>query len=164
MAVDKLSILDNIETTLLAITAGATYRTTVDTVERQIKVWSEVGAQERVWVGFAPTETRNLQQGDAHEYMCAMTVKVVSHVNAATPAACTTALCNLEDDIIGALCDPARQYRGSDSSGNNAVTTTWLRTAEDIGDPAAIDSTGGYGTHEMDFEIRFVRPFGVTPQ
>ena len=163
MAIDKTLILDNIETTLAAIKIANSKRTNVTTVERVLKTWGEVSAKQMPWIGFAGYETLPQPPHPADgQLRCMMRVKIIAHVNAATPTLCQAAINNLEDDIIGALY--ADGGRGTDANGyRNAQDTKWTRTADDVGDPAAPDSRGGYGTLEMDWEVTWIRTTGVSP-
>lgn len=160
----KTDILNNVLTTLQSITTANGYATNMTSTncERVLRVWGDIGASVMPWLGFADVSTtyRHDPSANIEGYM---TITVVGHVSAATPAACTTQITALEDDLIAAMCGAARQQRGSDINGVNAIGTKVLKSSNDIGAPDGVDSTGGYGTISMDFEVRFMRTIEVTP-
>lgn len=157
----KDQILNDILTSLQAITTANGYGTNVvsTSVERVIRVWGET--MTFPWLGYADVSS-NYKHDPGTNIQGTMVVTVVGHVAATTSAACTTLITALENDLIAAMCSTATQRRGSDANGPNAIGTKVLRSANDIGEPHGIDSSGGYGTLTMDFEIKFMRTTGLS--
>jgi hypothetical protein len=149
VTIAKLDILDDVESSLLAITIGNGYRTTVRTVDREVKVRHEVGSQQMPYIGFGLTETTSEPTLPGGLIRCVSRMTVLAHVSAASADDATTVLAGLEDDIIAALM-------GAPTRDGNAIDTLWMRTVEDVPDPASPTSTGR-GSMAMEFEIRWVR-------
>lgn len=155
MSIAKLDILDDIATTLAAITVAGGYRTTIVTVDREVKVRAEIGAAQMPYLGFGLTETISEPYLPGDLVRCVGKLTVVGHVNSSTASAATTAIANLEDDVIGALmADPTRDA--------NAIDTVWTKTVDDVPDPAS-PSSNGRGSVVMEFEIRWMRSTALSP-
>jgi|TARA_Y100001938_G_C7947468_1_gene357490 hypothetical protein len=148
-------ILDNIASSLETITTGNGYKTSVDSVNRRLVSWEEIGISQMPWVGFAPIgqSTPNYKPNGFIDVR--MQVTIVGHVNSLSGAAKTTALANLEDDIIAAINDDT-------SRGNNAIRTNWLGTQTDEGNADSDDHRGGSGTLVMMFEVLYQRTVDKT--
>lgn len=153
-------ILDDIADTLADILVANSYKTTVVTVDREVKTWAEVGTTAMPWLGFCATETSFSRQDHQPSgwIKCSMRVVIVGHVNQTTGAEKTDALANLEDDIIAAMLEDPR--RGDDGSGPNAIGTYLVASRTDEGDPFTRDSRGGSGTIVVEFDVLYMRTSG----
>lgn len=172
MAVDKLLILQNIQTTLASITVANGYRTTIDTVEPTIKVWGEVDdAHAMPWLGFGPTETRPFELLPGGQLRPLMAISVVAHIHEVDASTARTTICNLEDDIMHAMCSSdvdsvtgvpfSQQGDEGTPALPNAIHTTWIRTVDNAPDPT-ISSDGGL-CMVMEFEIVWDRTTSRSP-
>ena len=147
-------ILDDIKTTLEAITVAGGYKTTVVTVERVIRDWGDVSAAQRPWVGFAP-RIEAFQFLPGKQVRVKMPVLIIAHISKADVDTKHAALSDLHDDIVAALgVDPTRA--------GNAVNTIVLQTEDDTGDPDTVDSTGRSGTLEVTAEVTYMRTYAST--
>lgn len=147
-------ILDNLATVLAGITVANGYKTTVVTVERVLKDWGTVGAQQMPWLGFAPGK-ETFEHQPCGVIKTTLELKLVGHINASTDAARCTALSNLVDDVIAALnVDTTR--------GDNAVVTTVVDSETDEGDPDTLDSRGGSGSVVLTVRVLYFRTTGAS--
>jgi hypothetical protein len=142
--------MENIATVLATITVANGYKTTVTTVERNLKGWDRIGVQGMPWIGL------HVESEDFEHHACSnviraqLRVAIVAHINAATQALRATGIANLQDDIIAAMnVDQTR--------GGNASSTYLLSSESDESDPDAIDSKGGQGTVIVRFEVVYFR-------
>lgn len=153
----KTTILANVKTTLEGITVANGYKSTVVTVEQEIKDWQSIGISQRPWIGFRPTRETFEPEGP-HYIRVKMGLYIGAHVNASTEALVDAAIVNLQDDIIAAMySDP--------TLGDTAVDVRILNGQDDIGDPdrAGGGSSDGYsGTLDQNWEIEYERTTSST--
>lgn len=143
-------ITADIAATLATITVANGYKTTVQTVDRVIKNWSEIGTEEFPWVGFCfPRE--QLTERVFGMVDVRMQGVIVGHINTGTDLTRSNLLGNLQDDLIAALhVDCTR--------GGNAITTLLKGDSEnDEGDSATMDHRGGTGSLVLRFEVFYER-------
>ena len=143
-------ILANIDTVLQTITVANGYKSTVVTVSRAIKGWSEVGVSLMPFIGFAPIGRSSATYKPNGYLDVIMPVTIIGHTNSLSGATKTEDLSALQDDIIAALnVDTTR--------GNNAIRSNWSGTQTDEGNPDSDDHRGGSGTLVMDWTILYQR-------
>lgn len=146
----RKNIIDNVITTLTAITTAGGYKTTVDTVARVAKDWASVGENEMPWLGIKVGKETFVYRSTFGLIDVKLPIQIVGHVIATSDTSRSEKLNNLLDDVIAALSsDPTRD--------NNAVTTTILGGETDEGDPDTADSRGGSGSFVLDVEIFYQR-------
>lgn len=142
----RRTILTNLTTTLQGITAAAGYKTTVVKVERvrSAKVWEEVQASDRPYIGIVPQDERFRSEHVGPYYQIEFTIALVCYVTAATADARASAMADLIDDII---------HRVSvDRSRGGVASDTWVtRTVTDEGD------TEDDGCLRVDLQVRYFR-------
>lgn len=146
MAENREIILDAISTALAGITTGGGYRTTVDTVSRELLDFDRVKGQTP-WIGYAPSEQQRAPEylmGGRHEYL---RVRIVAHVEARAQADRTEAISEIEADIDDAMTsDP--------TWGGYAVDT--LRVAPVLSEEGVPDkggTTAGITSCTLEYEI-----------
>lgn len=142
-------ILEDIATSLAAIDGTGVFKTTVKTVERHVKEWDSVGAQEMPWLGFMPIRTLYEHQPGT-VVRSVMEIAIVGHVNEDTDAKKSDSISDLIDDVWEALnVDTTRS--------GNAVMTTVTESETDEGDPDTIDSKGGSGSTVIRLNVVYNR-------
>lgn len=147
-------ILEDIATSLGAIDGTGSFTSTVTTVERVIKDWQSVGAQEMPWLGFAPIRTAYTMMPFG-QIECTMDVTIVGIAQASTDSTRSDTISELVDDVIYAL--------GIDATrGGNAVSTSIVSCETDEGDPDTMDSRGGTCGFVMGIQVRYDRTSGST--
>lgn len=148
-------ILDNVNAVLATISIANGYKTDVETVARTLVSWSDIGAAQMPWVGFAPINQSSVEYKPNQLLKVRMPVTVVGHVNVLAGELKTQALAKLEDDIIAVVnLDTTR--------GGNAIRTNWQGTQTDEGSTDSDDHRGGSGTLVMSFEVLYERSVSST--
>ena len=102
MAENRELILDAIATRLAAITVAGGYRTTVETVSRELLEFDRAKGLTP-WVGYAPSEQQRAPEylmGGRHEFL---RVRLLAHVEARAQADRTAAISDVEADIEQAI-------------------------------------------------------------
>jgi hypothetical protein len=144
----RKEILDNLATTLAAITTGSGYKQTITTVSRFITDWDSVGPNLMTWCGFMPQRERRRYEPGGMIY-CTIPVVIVVHANT-SEASRTDLAANIEDDLTKAL-------NADTTRGANAIKTTILDSGSDEANPNAKNSKGYALTVEMNLEIDYLR-------
>jgi len=154
----KTTLLGLVDTALSGITVLGGYKSTIVTVEPQIRDASSVPVSERPYLGFMPRRERFVAFS-WQTYRVTMPVYIAGHVQASTKALVVAALINLQDDVVKALCasiDSAAEC----TLGGNCVELRLVDGDDDIGDPDTEMGGGeaGYsGTFDQNWEIVYER-------
>lgn len=146
MAENRELILDAIETALAGITVAGGYRTTIETVSRELLDFDRVRGTTP-WIGYAPSEQQRPPEytyGGRHEYL---RVRIVAHLEARAQADRTAAISDIDADIEDAMtADP--------TWGGYAVDT--LRVAPVLSEEGLPDkggTTAGITSCVLEYEI-----------
>jgi hypothetical protein len=138
-------IIDNVETTLAAISTGGGFRTDVFRVERLIRLYDDVGDEIRPWIGFIVGRER-FEYQPGKRMRVTIPCQLLAYVKKGTQAEREDRLNEIHDDIFVAL--NADQTRGG-----NAVMTTVREDETDEG----IGEEPGDGVLWMLFDIVYFR-------
>lgn len=160
----KTTILAAVDTALSGILgAGAGYKSTVVTVEPQIRDASGVPVAERPYLGFMPRRERFVPFS-MQIYRVTMPLYVAGHVQASTKALVVAAIINLQDDVIAALC-ASTGGAAECTLGGECIELRLVDGDDDIGDPDTEMGAGesGYsGTFDQNWEIVYERAMGAS--
>lgn len=147
MAENRELILDAIETALAGITVAGGYRTTVETVSRELLDFDRVKGLTP-WIGYAPSEQQRPPDGffggGRHDYL---RVRIVAHVEARAQADRTASVSDIEADIDDAMT-------ADRTWGGYAVDT--LRVAPVLSEEGVPDkggTTAGITSCVLEYEI-----------
>lgn len=148
----RQAILDNVATTLAAITVANGYRTTITQVERVIREWSDVKAGNRPWLGFGPNPEapESVIHAPSNRLDHELEIIIAGVVEAESGAAKTAAMSDLIDDLIKALYTDIRR-------GGNAISTMLLDLATDEIHPDTHNSDGGTAYLLSHWTVRYYR-------
>lgn len=146
MAENRELILDAIETALAGITVAGGYRTTIETVSRELLDFDRVRGTTP-WIGYAPSEQQRPPEytyGGRHEYL---RVRIVAHLEARAQADRTAAISDIDADIEDAMTEDP-------TWGGYAVDT--LRVAPVLSEEGLPDkggTTAGITSCVLEYEI-----------
>lgn len=146
MAENREIILDAIETALAGITVAGGYRTTIETVSRELLDFDRVRGTTP-WIGYAPSEQQRPPEytyGGRHEYL---RVRIVAHLEARAQADRTAAISDIDADIEDAMTEDP-------TWGGYAVDT--LRVAPVLSEEGLPDkggTTAGITSCVLEYEI-----------
>lgn len=156
---NKLAILQDMVATLGTISVANGYRTDVRRVEHGIRLWDEVQANQRPYLGVAPISWRYGNEMNG-VYDVELIVKIAGSVNADPGLEVAQLLDALEDDVIGALhVDVTRGANALDPARRNATSTIMRSGESDEADP----KRRAHGTFLLEAVVKFQRRMGVTP-
>ena len=141
-------IIDNIKTTLEAVSTASGFKSTVNTVEVLAKTWLQTSEGVRPWLGIVPQQT-DYQHLPGDLVRSKLRIDIIGHVANGTYEQKRERLANLLDDMFAALnADTTRD--------NNAVSTTIVQSETDEGAP---DSEG---TIVVSIDVVYMRTTGST--
>ena len=144
----RRQILNNVQTTLAAISIANGFRTDVKKAEQVLRHWDDVPNANRPWIGFIPRlETYVYQPGVIR---VTLPITIMAYVKAGTNVTIKQTTTNdFMDDIIAALnADTARDCLAVSTSISDVVT--------DEGEQS------GSGIIQISVDIVYYRTTGVT--